>query len=59
MAELKLTAVKKDSRTVLSSLYFTTPNKIAKPFYDVEKTKGLYRLWKRNEPNKKYKKNFA
>ena len=21
--------------------------------YDVEKTKGLYKLWKRNEPNKK------
>lgn len=41
MAELKLTAVKKDSRTVLSSLYFTTPNKIAKPFYDGEKTKVI------------------
>lgn len=27
--------------------------------YDVAKTKGLYKLWKSNEPNKKYKKNLA
>lgn len=27
--------------------------------YNVSKTKELYKIWKSNEPNKKYKKNLA
>lgn len=41
MSELNLTAQFKNGRTVLTSLYFTTPNKIAKPFYDGPKTKVI------------------
>lgn len=33
MAELKITAEPQKGRTVLSSLYFTSPLKVAKPFY--------------------------